>query len=97
MIDTYDKTRGPVTQHLDLARLEQLIHNAQCVGLLAVVAGGLKLHELPAMLAMRPDYIGVRGAVCCGGREGQLNAAKVSELLETLATNHCRQENAINR
>jgi uncharacterized protein (UPF0264 family) len=97
LVDTFDKTCGPVVEHISFAGLDQLIHDAQCVGMLAVVAGGLRHHELPAILALQPDYIGVRGAVCCDGRESQLDGAKVRELLEILATGQCRRQTAANR
>jgi uncharacterized protein (UPF0264 family) len=85
LIDTFDKTRGSLEQHLSLEQLDRLISGAQTSGMLAVLAGGLRGEELPRLLALRPDYIGVRGAVCSGGRTGKLEQARVAALCATLA------------
>lgn len=85
LVDTFDKTRGPIDRHLDLRRLEQLINGAQCVGMLAVIAGGLRHDDLAKLLPLQPDYIGVRGAACTGDREGHLDAARVADLVSTLS------------
>lgn len=97
LVDTFDKALGPIDRHLDLRRLERLVKDAQCVGMLAVIAGGLRQDDLTGVLGLQPDYIGVRGAACTGGREGRLDAARVSELVGTLATWQPRPQVATKR
>jgi uncharacterized protein (UPF0264 family) len=85
LIDTFDKTRGPLDQHLSVQRIGRLIDVAHAAGMIAVLAGGLRSEDLPNLLALEPDYIGVRGAVCRGSRTGVLEQARVTALCATLS------------
>jgi uncharacterized protein (UPF0264 family) len=85
LIDTFDKTRGPLEQHLPVQRIGRLIDAAHAAGMFAVLAGGLRSEDLPNLLALEPDYIGVRGAACRGSRTGILEQARVAALAATLA------------
>lgn len=82
LVDTFDKTRGPLDRHLSRAALERLIVAARSAGMLCVVAGGLGHREIAQILPLEPDYVGVRGAACSGGRTGRLDAARVGQLAD---------------
>jgi uncharacterized protein (UPF0264 family) len=96
LIDTFDKTRGSLEQHLSANRIGGLIQEAHAAGMLAVLAGGLRSEDLPNLLALEPDYIGVRGAVCRGSRTGILEQTRVAALCATLSCWQ-RRPAAVNR
>ena len=73
VVDTYDKSRGSLLASWRLADLELLIRDAHECGMRVVLAGSLSLDSLPRLGPLRPDLIGVRGAVCEGGRLGSLS------------------------
>jgi uncharacterized protein (UPF0264 family) len=64
MLDTQDKTQGPLTAHLGLAFLQEFIAAAKANGLLCGFAGSLRLADIPPLLRLHPDYLGFRGALC---------------------------------
>ncbi len=66
MLDTADKAGGGLRRHLDARRLEDFVEGARELGLLSGLAGSLGLADVPALLALRPDYLGFRGALCAG-------------------------------
>ena len=49
-------------------------------GLLAALAGGLAADEVPSCGRLQPDVVGVRGAVCRGGRAGALDPGLLRRL-----------------
>lgn len=86
LIDTCDKSLGSLLQIWkgeELQRICQLIRDA---GATLVLAGSLRLTNLPQVLPLHPDYVAVRGAVCRGSRAGQLTGALVREWADALST-----------
>ncbi len=81
LLDTYDKTRGPLFNHLGDAEIAQLTLQAQRHGIVSVIAGGLGLAEIAHARQLAPDYIAVRGAACSVHRTGTLDAARVTRLV----------------
>ena len=52
---------------------------ARQAGLLAGLAGSLTLDDVDPLLALRPDYLGFRGALCRGRRRvAQLDPDRVA-------------------
>lgn len=86
LLDTFGKTGGSLTSHVNVAELGELLSRARQAGLITVLAGGLQLHELEVLAALEPDYFGFRGAVCRGGRESTLNPERVRELCDRMRT-----------
>jgi (5-formylfuran-3-yl)methyl phosphate synthase len=86
LVDTFDKLAGSLGRHISPADLQRLIWAARGAQLICVVAGGLGPREIDDVLPLGPDYIGVRGAACRGGRTGQLDAASVRRLADLV---HC--------
>ncbi len=68
MLDTQNKRCGSLTELRPLEDLKKFIVRAKALGLLAGLAGSLRLEDIPHLLALEPDYLGFRGAVC---RRGQ--------------------------
>jgi uncharacterized protein (UPF0264 family) len=68
MLDTAEKTGGPLTRRLGRAELAGFVEAARETGLLCGLAGSLSEHDARLLLPLRPDYLGFRGALCVGGR-----------------------------
>ncbi|MGH8743746.1 MAG: (5-formylfuran-3-yl)methyl phosphate synthase, partial [Burkholderiales bacterium] len=66
MLDTADKTRGGLRQHWDDAGLNNFVKKAQRLGLIAGLAGSLRLEDVSDLIQLGPDYLGFRGALCAG-------------------------------
>jgi len=80
LLDTFDKARGPLTHHFDWEAVGEFIAVVGAGGLMSVVAGGLGLAEIAALLPLAPDYIAVRGAACGGDRTSNLDEGRVRQL-----------------
>lgn len=80
MVDTACKTSGPLTRHIGRAKIGALIRNAHHAGLKCGLAGSLGLRDIDIMVALRPDFLGFRGALCAGGRSGDIDAGAVAQV-----------------
>jgi (5-formylfuran-3-yl)methyl phosphate synthase len=80
LIDTYDKTSGGLLDHLALDSLRELAQDASASQVRLVLAGSLHVAAIASLLALAPDYFGVRGAACRGGRSGTIVLARVKSL-----------------
>ncbi len=77
LIDTFDK-RGPgLLGVLPLDELADCVRAARDADMLVVLGGQIREEYLVRLLAMEPDYIAVRGAVCRGDRTGAVDRARV--------------------
>jgi uncharacterized protein (UPF0264 family) len=73
LIDTFDK-RGPgLMRLLTNAKVEALIDKVHNSGMEVAVAGQLTIDDVLAIAPLKPDYIGVRGAVCRPDRNGAID------------------------
>jgi uncharacterized protein (UPF0264 family) len=92
LVDTYDKTRGSLLTHYPLSELQALAAQVRAAACRLVLAGSLTLDIVPALLALAPDYLAVRGAVCRAARTGHLDGALVREWTHALsgATTQCQ-------
>lgn len=80
MVDTADKTSGPLTSHWGMTRLAEFTDRVHALGMIAGLAGGLSLSRLPDLLPLKADYLGLRGALCDpSGRSGTLMPHRVVE------------------
>ena len=81
MMDTWHKNHGDLLRHRSLEQLHHFIAAAHGLGLLCGLAGGLSLPQL-VFLARHTavDYVGTRGGVCEGTREGIIDATRVASL-----------------
>jgi uncharacterized protein (UPF0264 family) len=84
MLDTADKSAGPLTYHLSLARLAEFVARAKSRALLTGLAGSLRIDDVPRLLPLAPDYLGFRSALASGTRAGPLDPARVARLAALL-------------
>ncbi len=82
LVDTFDKRGGQLLDHWSPGQIEDFIGRARELGMLAVVGGGLNRANIPAVAALAPDYVAVRGAACQGQRCGGLSRQRVERLVE---------------
>jgi (5-formylfuran-3-yl)methyl phosphate synthase len=71
MFDTLGKNAGPLPDHLTFMDLAGYIAAAKSEGLVVGLAGSLEAKHVPSLLALAPDLLGFRGALCHGGDRAQ--------------------------
>lgn len=84
MLDTADKAAGPLPNVLTVGELTAFLDVAQENKLPAGLAGALRVQHIAGLVALMPDIIGFRGALCEGGRGGALSANRVAEVRTTI-------------
>jgi uncharacterized protein (UPF0264 family) len=84
LIDTFDKTRGGLLERLSWEALAELTELAKSARVELALAGSLNANSIERLLSLRPAYIGVRGAVCRGGRSGTIDPALVKSLAKLI-------------
>lgn len=84
MIDTEDKCAGSLFDCVPPATLVRFVSRTREAGKLAGLSGALRLHHLPQLLALAPDFAGFRGALCDGARTGALDGDKVRDVAAAL-------------
>ncbi len=77
MLDTADKGSGALPDVLGNTELVAFLASARAQGLSAGLAGALRLKHIAGLIALRPDVIGFRGALCAGGRTDSLEFTRV--------------------
>lgn len=85
MIDTAAKGRGSLLQRVPSETLASFVAAVRARGMLAGLAGSLRLDDAPALLGLAPDFAGFRGAVTRGDRAGVLEPQLVRRLRGRLA------------
>jgi uncharacterized protein (UPF0264 family) len=71
MLDTMGKNGVSLPRLVAPERLRALIASVRARGLAIGLAGSLGADDVPALLALAPDLLGFRGALCRGGRRGE--------------------------
>jgi (5-formylfuran-3-yl)methyl phosphate synthase len=84
LIDTFEKTRGGLLERLSWEALAELAELAKSAKIELALAGSLDADSIERLLPLWPAYIGVRGAVCRGGRSGTVDPALVKSLAELI-------------
>jgi uncharacterized protein (UPF0264 family) len=86
MLDTADKRGGGLHDHLDDLDLDRFVSLGRNAGLLTGLAGSLELQDVPPLVLLEPDYLGFRGALCCGAeRTAGLDPAAFQAIREALS------------
>jgi (5-formylfuran-3-yl)methyl phosphate synthase len=80
LVDTWSKTSGSSFDHWTPESMIPFIQRARQYGLRIVLAGSLGVEQIPQAMALEPDLLAVRGAVCEGGRDGVVSHEKVKQL-----------------
>lgn len=84
LVDTFDKTRGDLLDHLDEEDLAQLMGACRVRGVSTALAGSLSIRTIPRLLPLAPDFVAVRGGVCRAGREHCIEGPRVRELVDLI-------------
>lgn len=84
MLDTADKSRGPLTQVLSVAEIKSFVALAHKHKLISGLAGSLRIADIEPLLRYGPDVLGFRGALCTGGRTGKLERANVDDVARAI-------------
>ncbi|SFK57328.1 (5-formylfuran-3-yl)methyl phosphate synthase [Methylorubrum salsuginis] len=85
MIDTRGKRGTGLRDVLSVETLAAFVAACRATGLISGLAGSLRLADIPALAALRPDYLGFRGGLCRGGDRRQgLDEARILEAVAAL-------------
>jgi uncharacterized protein (UPF0264 family) len=84
LLDTADKQGPGLRTLMSLSLLRGWVTAAREAGLLTALAGRLSIDDLRVVSDAAADIVGVRGAVCEGGRTGRVTRARVYELRSVL-------------
>ena len=71
MLDTAHKTGKALRDWRKDAELRQFVNRARGHGLLSGLAGSLRRQDIAPLLAIEPDFLGFRGALCSGAHRIQ--------------------------
>jgi uncharacterized protein (UPF0264 family) len=71
MLDTMGKGEGSLPDLISPERLAAFTHAARAQGLTIGLAGSLKASHVPELLALGPDLLGFRGALCRDGKRDE--------------------------
>jgi FolB domain-containing protein len=78
MIDTARKGSGRLLERMDIATLQDFVRACRAHGLLAGLAGSLEPPDIPRLMLIAPDTLGLRGALCVAQeRTGRLDLERV--------------------
>ena len=85
LIDTFAKHGQRLLDWLTLGELSELADTCHRHGLWLAVAGSLDVVDLPKLVAVNPDIVGIRSAACRGRqRLDAIDAGATSEFKQTL-------------
>ena len=84
LIDTALKDGRSLFDHRDGAAMARFIADCRRRGLLSGLAGSLDLPHVPLLVELGPDVVGVRGAICGGGRSGRLDPRRLNSFRAAL-------------
>ena len=80
MIDTAIKNGRTLLDHIEARSLSSFISAARNRHLLCALAGSLTPGQIPMVAELGPDLIGLRGALCEGGRLGRLDRQRLASV-----------------
>lgn len=66
LLDTFGKQGTGLLDLLSIEELAEIIERTRAAGMKVALAGSLRESDLPALSALQPDIIGIRGAACGG-------------------------------
>jgi uncharacterized protein (UPF0264 family) len=85
LIDTWDKSAGPLFNYWPASRVRSFIRRVQASDMAAVLAGSLIGDSFRAAVRLRPHLVAVRSAACEGGRNGHVTRQRVHALASMIA------------
>jgi uncharacterized protein (UPF0264 family) len=84
LIDTCIKDGRTLLDLIDENELELVCHGCRECGVRVALAGSLTEKEIVSLRRLEPDWFAVRGAVCRGGRDGEVECQRVRGLAVAL-------------
>jgi uncharacterized protein (UPF0264 family) len=88
LLDTAVKSGGTLFTNLSDRRLRNFVSQCREAGLLCGLAGSLGAEDIPHVCGFGADLVGVRTAVCMGGRvNGIVDSLKVRHLKDLISAN----------
>jgi uncharacterized protein (UPF0264 family) len=84
LLDTFDKSRGDLLVHLTFDYLSEMADECREQNVRLALAGSLSAESIAELLPLFPEYVGVRGAACVGGRNGTIELSRVKSLAANL-------------
>jgi dihydroneopterin aldolase len=84
LVDTHQKSGSGLLENWPCDDLSKYVALAKSFGFMVALAGSLTPKAIARVVAMEPDYVGVRGAVCRNGRSGTLDAGRIREVRRLL-------------
>jgi uncharacterized protein (UPF0264 family) len=72
VLDTADKQRGSLRDCCSDLQLAAFVRRGKELGLVTGLAGALRIEDITPLLALDPDYLGFRGALCAGNSRHQV-------------------------
>jgi (5-formylfuran-3-yl)methyl phosphate synthase len=73
MLDTAGKSSGSLRDHVAIRRLAHFVTSAKAQDLAVGLAGSLTALDVPELLALGPELLGFRGALCHASRSSSLD------------------------
>lgn len=95
MLDTLKKGSGTLTDHMQQEVLAGFVRRGRVAGLSVGLAGSLRAEHVRPLLALKPDVLGFRGALCRGSRSSELDEAacgSIRSLIPPAELHPARQE-----
>ena len=77
LLDTYDKRGAGLTAVMSAGAIASFVNRAMRPGRMVALAGKLTLADIELARDAGADLVGVRGAVCEGGRLGMVTSSRV--------------------
>lgn len=91
LVDTHCKDaaqrgrpRPTLLDWLPPVEVAALCERCRVAGVRIALAGSLGMAEIAELVPARPDWFAVRGAACDGGRDGNVDAARVRALVQVI-------------
>ncbi len=94
MIDTFDKDRGRLLDHMDIAAVGHFTDAVHGCGLMAGLAGSLEVPDIPRLLLATPDVLGFRRALCAGEDRNRPLSAEAIDVVRGLIPMDVRRTDA---
>jgi dihydroneopterin aldolase len=94
MLDTADKSKGRLLDHLLPERIPPFVRRSKSLGLMTGLSGSLEEPDIPRLLPFHPDFLGFRGALCDRSRRTNAISAEAVRHIRALIPEERREDTA---
>ncbi len=85
MVDTAIKDGATLFDNMDFGDIQNFIDVAHSHNLEVALAGSIKKEHIPTLLELKPDIVGLRGAVCVGNdRNTQIELGRLQSFVSAI-------------